>query len=96
MSHENSPKRATSVTEPGCDSALPKLPNELMTVAQVCSEYNIGRTTLYEALSRQSLKAKVVGKRGTRIRRGDIEYWIEHLPDYKPRTGADANERRQF
>lgn len=58
-------------------------PNQLMTVGQVCKEYGIGKTTLYGALADRQLRGKVVGKRGTRILRREVDAWIESLPDYQ-------------
>jgi len=58
--------------------------HELMTIKAVCDEYGIGRTHLYEVLKRGDLSAKVVGKRGTRLLRGDVEAWIASLPKYRP------------
>jgi excisionase family DNA binding protein len=61
-------------------------PHQLLTIAQTCHEYGIGKTMLYQALADRQLTAKVVGKRGTRIRREDIDRWIASLPDYKPQN----------
>ena len=61
----------------------PYQPNQLLSVLQVCEEYGLGRTTLYEALGTGALPAKVVGKRGTRVRRVDVDNWIRSLPTYR-------------
>ena len=63
-------------------------PNELLTVEKACSQYGVGRTSLYEALSSGALKAKKLGKRATRIRRADMDAWIDSLTAYKPSSGA--------
>ena len=65
-------------------------PNQLLTVAQVCSEYGLGRTRLYELLGSGLLPAKVWGKRGTRIRREDIDNFIRTLPAYRKSGGEPA------
>ncbi len=61
----------------------PYQPNELLTVGQICDEYGIGRTMMYELLGNGQLPAKVIGKRGTRIRRGDIDDLVKSLPAYR-------------
>lgn len=61
----------------------PYQPNELLTIARVCDEYGFGRTTVYELLGNGTLPAKVIGKRGTRIRRGDIDDLVKSLPPYR-------------
>jgi predicted DNA-binding transcriptional regulator AlpA len=58
-------------------------PNELLTVLRVCEEYGLGRTMVYDALGTGALPAKIIGKRGTRIRRGDVDDWIRSLPAYR-------------
>jgi excisionase family DNA binding protein len=60
-------------------------PNELLTVLQTCDEYGLCRTTVYEALGTGALPAKVIGKRGARIRREDLDNWISSLPPYRKR-----------
>lgn len=57
-------------------------PNELLTIAAIRREYGVGRTMLYELIGRGELPAVVIGKRGTRVRRGDIDSWIGRLPQY--------------
>ncbi len=59
-------------------------PNELLTVADVCQQYGIGRTSLYAALASGQLTARVLGKRGTRIRRQDIDAFVVGLKPYRP------------
>src|SRR3954447_18972582 len=61
--------------------------HELLTIAQVYKQYGAGRTSLYEALNRGALLAKVIDKRGTRLPRGDVDAWIENLPDYVRAAG---------
>ena len=75
---------AKSMGAPPCALADRYQPNELLTIAEVCKEYGIGRTTLYAALGEGSLPAKVLGKRGTRIRREDMDAWIKALSAYRP------------
>jgi excisionase family DNA binding protein len=58
--------------------------SQLLTVSQVSREYSIGRTTLYELLATGELPAVVLRKRGTRVRREDVETWIGSLPRYRP------------
>jgi len=61
-------------------------PNQLLTVAEICREYRIRKTNLYEILASGKLTAKKIGKRGTRIRREDVNRYVESLPNYKPQT----------
>ena len=61
-------------------------PNELLTVAEVCDEYGVGRTLLYELLNKGELRALKIGKRATRFRREDVERWINSRPLYKSQT----------
>jgi len=58
-------------------------PNQLLTIAKICGEYGVGRTLLYEVINRGDLRAIKVGKRGTRIRREDIDTWVATLPSYR-------------
>ena len=60
-------------------------PNQLLTVAEISREYRIRKTKLYEILASGKLTAKRIGKRGTRIRREDINRYVESLPNYQPR-----------
>jgi excisionase family DNA binding protein len=59
--------------------------NQLLTIKQVCQEYNIGKTMLYQMLASGQLRAVVIGKRGTRIRRGDIDNLVRTLRIYEPK-----------
>jgi excisionase family DNA binding protein len=68
------------------DPAISYQANELLTVRRLCAEYGLGKTMVYEALALGRLRAKVLGKRGTRLRRRDVEKWIEELPDYVPQA----------
>ena len=68
-------------------------PNELLTVARVCREYGVGKTTIYEVLASGALAAKKIGKRGTRIRRCDMDAWVASLAAYVsscPQTSSIA------
>ena len=65
-------------------------PNALLTVADVCNQYGVGRTTLYAALAEGKLPAKVLGKRGTRIRREDIDNWVNSLKPYRPQGSVGS------
>ena len=64
-------------------------PNELLTIAQVRKQYGLGKTTVYEMLKNGALPAKVIGKRGTRIRREDVDNWVRSLPAYGSRRVAN-------
>lgn len=54
---------------------------ELLTVADFCSRYSIGRTSLYREVNAGRLKLRKFGS-ATRIARKDAERWAESLPGY--------------
>ena len=54
---------------------------ELMTVADFCARYSIGRTSLYREVNAGRLKLRKFGS-ATRIARADAEAWAENLPGY--------------
>ena len=58
--------------------------NQLLSIKQVSREYGVGRTTLYELLATGKLRGVVLGKRGTRIRREDMDSCIHELRPYQP------------
>lgn len=68
------------------DRPGPHQPNELLTVAQIRKEYGIRKTMVYELLGTGALPAKVIGKRGTRIRREDLDNWVRSLRAYQSRN----------
>lgn len=55
---------------------------ELMTVADFCARYSIGRTSLYREVNAGRLKLRKFGS-ATRIARADAEAWANNLPDYE-------------
>lgn len=67
---------------------------EIMTIADVCSEFKISRTSVYEAMNGRPtgevLKAFKVG-RCTRLRRTDVEAWFASRPAFaSPRGTGDS------
>lgn len=54
---------------------------ELMTVADFCARYSIGRTSLYREVNAGRLKLRKFGS-ATRIARADAEAWAANLPEY--------------
>lgn len=52
---------------------------ELMTVADFCTRYSIGRTSLYREVNAGRLKLRKFGT-ATRIARIDAERWAASLP----------------
>lgn len=54
---------------------------ELLTVADFCARYSIGRTSLYREVNAGRLKLRKFGT-ATRIARKDAERWAENLPRY--------------
>jgi excisionase family DNA binding protein len=52
---------------------------ELMTVADFCTRYSVGRTSLYREVNAGRLKLRKFGS-ATRIARADAEAWGERLP----------------
>lgn len=56
-----------------------KGPSELMTVADFCGRYKIGKTSLYREAAAGRLKLRKFGS-ATRIAREDAEAWAANLP----------------
>ena len=54
---------------------------ELLTVADFCTRYSIGRTSLYREVNAGRLKLRKFGS-ATRIAREDAERWAANLPEY--------------
>lgn len=54
---------------------------ELLTVADFCARYSIGRTSLYREVNAGRLKLRKFGS-ATRIARADAEAWADNLPGY--------------
>lgn len=52
---------------------------ELMTVADFCARYSIGKTSLYREANAGRLKLRKFGS-ATRIARADAELWAASLP----------------
>lgn len=52
---------------------------ELLTVADFCARYSIGRTSLYREANAGRLKLRKFGS-ATRIAREDAERWAASLP----------------
>ena len=52
---------------------------ELMTVAEFCSRYSIGKTSFYREVNAKRLKIRKFGS-ATRIARADAEAWADALP----------------
>lgn len=56
-----------------------KSPSQLMTVAEFCSRYSIGKTSLYREAAAGRLKLRKFGA-ATRIAIEDAEEWAASLP----------------
>lgn len=54
---------------------------ELLTVADFCARYSIGRTSLYREVNAGRLKLRKFGS-ASRIARADAEAWAASLPGY--------------
>ncbi len=54
-------------------------PYELMTVADFCARYRVGKTSLYREAAAGRIKLRKFGA-ATRIAREDAEAWLEILP----------------
>ena len=61
---------------------------ELMTVADFCARYSIGRTSLYREAAAGRLKLRKFGS-ATRIARDDANAWADALP---VQCGEAAND----
>lgn len=58
---------------------MKRAPSELMTVADFCDRYRIGKTSLYREAAAGRLKLRKFGA-ATRIAREDAEAWAASLP----------------
>lgn len=54
-------------------------PPEFFTIAEMCSRYRIGRTTLYREVAAGRLSLRKLGV-ASRIAREDAEAWANALP----------------
>lgn len=52
---------------------------ELLTVANFCTRYSIGRTSMYREVNAGRLRLRKFGT-ATRIARADAEQWAASLP----------------
>lgn len=52
---------------------------QLLTVADFCARYSIGKTSLYREVNAGRLKLRKFGT-ATRIARADAEAWADALP----------------
>jgi hypothetical protein len=64
---------------PGEPTTMRDSTPELMSVADFCTRYAIGRTSLYREVNAGRLKLRKFGS-ATRIARADAEAWAERLP----------------
>jgi len=64
-------------------------PSELMTVADFCSRYRIGKTSLYREAAAGRLTLRKFGA-ATRIAREDADAWAANLPIVEGGANADA------
>jgi excisionase family DNA binding protein len=53
--------------------------SELMTVADFCARYSIGRTSFYREVTANRIPIRKFGS-ATRIARTDAEKWVASLP----------------
>lgn len=54
-------------------------PPELLTVADFCARYSIGRTSFYREVAANRIRIRKFGA-ATRIARTDAEKWVAGLP----------------
>lgn len=55
---------------------------ELMTVAEFCLRYSIGRTSFYREVAKSRIAIRKYGA-ATRVARADAEAWVAALPTRK-------------
>jgi excisionase family DNA binding protein len=58
---------------------MTRAPSELMTVADFCARYRIGKTSLYREAAAGRIRLRKFGA-ATRIAREDAEAWAASLP----------------
>jgi len=66
-----------------------RLDCELMTVADFCGRYSIGKTSLYREAAAGRLTLRKFGA-ATRIAREDAEAWAANLPIVEGGANADS------
>jgi excisionase family DNA binding protein len=64
------------------------------SVTESCVAAGIGRTNLYELITRGEIRAKKVGRR-TLILADDLRQWLEALPQIAPRKMPDVTRPTQ-
>lgn len=55
---------------------------ELLTVADFCDRFSIGKTSFYREVNAGRLKIRKFGS-ATRVTRADALAWADALPDYE-------------
>ena len=68
---------------------MTQAPSELITVADFCTRYRIGRTSLYREAAAGRIKLRKFGA-ATRIALEDAEQWAASLPLYRGSNSNDA------
>jgi excisionase family DNA binding protein len=58
-----------------------------MSIDDFCERYGVGRTTTYEEIKAERLRARKCGKR-TVITEDDAEDWLLRLPAIEPRAAS--------
>ena len=68
---------------------MTKAPTELMTVADFCDRYRIGKTSLYREAAAGRITLRKFGA-ATRIAREDADAWAAGLPIIQGNSNAAA------
>lgn len=53
--------------------------SELLTVAEACDNFRIGRSTFYREVAKGKIAIRKIGT-SSRVSRADMDAWLESLP----------------
>lgn len=54
----------------------------LLTITEACETLKLGRTRLYDLISKGEITARKAGKK-TLIEKSELERWVSSLPSYQ-------------
>jgi len=66
----------------------PELSREAVSIAEAAAMAGLGRTKIYEAISKRHLQARKCGKR-TIILRDDLRSYLANLPEASPKIDTN-------
>ena len=60
---------------------------DMLSVAEACKVLSIGRSKFYEAVAREEIRIKKLGKKSL-VAHSDLVSWASRLPDARRKPGA--------